>query len=175
MNYQHNERILIKDFTTDPPSASDDEYVIYQQIQQELLPKYDTNQLENYLKMLELEEKYYEDLINYFNNNFLSVICPICYKSNLVQQNTLINCKNSCNFKPDVVKTGIDMNQLKLRLDIVMDLHVNCFEVPQFQFMNNEIMDKNELVILSHMSTLPSESCSLIMYCDKCNFLQMVI
>ncbi len=119
MNHQTNERILIKDFTIVPPNTRDHEYEIYQQIQQELLPKYDTNQLENYLKMFELEEKYYEDLINYFNKNVLSVICPICFKSNLVQLNSIINCMNCCNFKLDVVKTGIDMNELKLRLDKV--------------------------------------------------------
>ena len=117
------EKICLLEAKTNPNLITSDEaYEIYQQIQKELLPQYDTNQLDDYLKMLEIEEKLFEDSINNINNNFLSVICPICFKSNLVQQNSIINCENSCNFKLDVVKTGIDMNQLKLRLDNAMVL-----------------------------------------------------
>jgi hypothetical protein len=155
--------------------TSDEAYEIYQQIQQELLPQYDTNQLDDYLKMLEIEEKLFEDSINNINNNFSSIICPICFKSNLVQQNLMISCENGCDFKLDTVKTGIDMNQLKFRLDKAMGLHENCSEIPQFQFKNAQSMDKNELVVLSQLSTLPSASCFLIMSCDKCQFMEMVI
>ncbi len=178
------QKICLLEATLNPNLITIDEAEdIYRQIQIEILPQYDieASQLDDYLRQLEIEEKLFEDSILTSNNNFKQIICPVCQKSNLIQTQSWLKCQKDCGFRVDSIKTGIDVNQLEQRLEIAMNKHENCNEIPQFQFKTFESVGSNantinnEQILFSQLSTLPQASCLLIMTCEKCQLMHMVI
>jgi hypothetical protein len=135
----------------------DEAFDIYRQIQAELIPsQFDDQQIEEIIHRQDIEE---ETAINAIKTK--SIVCPICMKSNLVQDGSFIYCKsllsNSCSFKLDTSIVKINIQELGTRLENAVRQHT-CNDVPLFMFTNAE-----------------PNSCYLIMMCESCQYMHSII
>jgi hypothetical protein len=173
------EKICLLEATTQPELkiSTDEALAIYKQIQNELIPQeyaeYTDEQLSEIFESGELIEKLNQEDIFYNLNKNITVICPLCQKSNLVEDKSSIICQNvhSCNFKIDIRKTNVDLFELARRLDYSI-AHHECDGVPHFQFKTSD--NSNDSILFDQLSASKA-TCFLLMTCDKCSLMEFVI
>lgn len=131
--------------------SSDEADEIYSQIQQELLTE---RLIEEYAQMEAMEE---EMALNQKSHRSV-VVCPVCVKSNLVEDRSSIWCENvsvgACEFKINGHPNGLDLAQLAARLEAACHEHP-CLNTPVFMY--------------------ESSPCCLLMACEQCNFTKSII
>lgn len=159
-------KICLFEATTQPELkiTSDQAMEIYKQIQLELVPtslsEFSDDQIAEIFAIEERNEKINQkDIIDQMNND-ITVICPLCQKSNLIQEDSNIICTNApmCNLRIDDSK--LNLIGLSKRLGFALNQH-DCSEVPIFQFNN--------------MCTKSVKESHLIMTCNKCNLMEFII
>ena len=157
------EKICLLEAKTNPDLITIDEaIVIYKQIQAELIPN--SNQDEEIIKEL-LESE----------NIKTSVVCPICQKANIVQEGSIIYCKNTtgCILRINVSDSNLSLNDLVARLEQAVKQHP-CNEVPYFKFKDS--LDRSDLALLSLIKPNSiNSSYLLIMSCEHCQFMQSIL
>ena len=146
---------------------------IYKQIQIELISNsfkdINDNQLEEILVNIDREEEFIKNV----TSNSSDIICPVCQRSNLVELDSMIACKNNskgCSFRIDTSTTKETLKEFAARLDSAIRQHQQeqCSEVPVFLFKTADRLNKNEAFLINELSC-PSASCFLMMSCEKCN------
>ncbi|RMZ95081.1 calpain-3 isoform X2 [Brachionus plicatilis] len=158
----------------------DEALEIYKQIQEEIIPNdLDEAQLDELLKSQEREELMNQDSIYHaLSDEFSRIFCPICQKEFLVQENSVIYCKNflkkNCNFRINCYEARIDLPKLAERLNTALVNH-NCSEVPSFQFKTKDQMSQSDLILINQLSSFPTHSCFLVMSCENCSLMQSLI
>ena len=125
---------------------------IYKQIQLELMNDQDV--VEEMLRMEQLEVE---------ASLAATVTCPLCFRTNLMQENGHIYCPNvavrRCEFQVDMRSCGFDLAQLKNRLENRVAQHA-CSNTPVFMFESE--------------NGGQASPCCLIMMCESCGFMQSV-
>lgn len=141
---------------------------IYNQIQSELIAKIVDESGEADREVIDREMSVQEASMD---NERIACVCPLCQKERLVMSNSsVIECRNfqkgQCAFKIDVSRSTIrDLDELATRLQLSAQQHP-CDETPKFLF---DFIDQP--IIASHADN----SNSLIMYCEKCRFMQSIL
>ncbi len=170
------QKICLLEANTEPELriTTDEALEIYKQIQAELIPTsfsdYTDEQLSEILENEErLEKLNQETILNNFNK---SLVCPVCQKSNIYEENNMLICNNisGCKLKIDTLRCLVNLNELDRRLEIALAQH-DCSEVPFFQFKARD----EDPVLFEQLIANKDASCFLLMSCEKCNFLEFII
>ena len=186
--HEELEKIMLLEANTNRNLITVDEVAeIYEQMKREIAEsaEYSDEQLEELIRQQELSEL---DIRSSASDSVaLNVVCPVCQKANLIEERTQqvsrLFCPNAadkatCNFKLDTSVKGSEMLTLQSlgeRLEAAMRQH-ECSGAPRFQFKSTQdTIDANELVLLRSLSSLPSAHCFLLMSCDLCQFMQLII
>ena len=86
---------------------------MYQIMQSELIPnQYSDEQLQEYYEYEQANENMYSEV--------MTVVCPMCQKSSLIQTNKQIVKCNECLF---AMKTNLSLGELALKLNNALDQH----------------------------------------------------
>lgn len=150
----------------------DEAIEIYKQIQAELsasLLDPDQELIEEILKGEEAQQNLSEDTS--------SIMCPVCQKANLIEENNQIRCRNSgvrCNFAMDTSRSGLTLYELGRRLEIAVHNHT-CNEIPTFEFRSIDPTNRNDVIFITQLSCQPNTNCLLLMSCENCNFMHSLI
>ncbi len=175
---QELQKICLLEATTQPELKinPDEAAEIYKQIQMELIPtsygEFSEEQLLEILQQEEINEMRNQEAVN--SNLSTVVVCPVCQKSNLVQEQNLICCLNpaGCSFRFDVMKMNLQLCELERRLKSAISKH-ECAYVPSFEFKTGIQPNTKEAEVLAQLSG-SKQSCFLLMSCDKCQDMQFI-
>ena len=155
---QELEKICLLEAKTSPDLLSIEEAAeLYEQIEREILLSImqDEEDELNQRLLKEYEADQFQ-LEKSFEDEQACILCPICQRANLREDNGKIFCSNNqagqCTFGVDKSATSVSILELGKRLEMAMGDH-GCMEVPRFQLDN---------------------SASLRMLCDKCQFAKVI-
>ncbi len=172
------QKICLLEATTQPELKinPDEAAEIYRQIQLELIPtsygEFTEEQLLEILQQEEMNEMLNQDAVK--SNMNTVVVCPLCQKSNLVQEMNMIQCLNrgGCDFRFNVMEVNLQLSELKERLYSAITKH-ECANVPSFEFKAGIQPNTSDAEVLAQLSG-SNKSCFLLMSCDQCQDMQFI-